>query len=125
MRPSDDPRLQVGHPHCNPDPHAHPGLHIIAFIEALKGSLAVLAASGLELLGPAPLRRWVHALITRFELDPQHGALALFAEKISLGAVHWTAAAVMMYGLLPLFEDWGLWRAAARAWCASLSGTGT
>ena len=56
-----DPR----HPHYNPDPHAHPGLHVIALIEAIKGSLAVLAASGLELLGPAPLRRWVHALITR------------------------------------------------------------
>jgi len=40
-----DPR----HPHYNPDPHAHPGLHVIALIEAIKGSLAVLAASGLEL----------------------------------------------------------------------------
>jgi uncharacterized membrane protein (DUF2068 family) len=109
-----DPR----HPHYNPDPHAHPGLHVIALIEAIKGSLAVLAASGLELLGPAPLRRWVHALITRFELDPQHGALALFAEKISLGAVHWTAAAVMVYGLLHLFEAWGLWR--AKAWASWL-----
>ena len=36
----------------NPDPHAHPGLHVIAVVEAVKGSLALLAASGLELLGP-------------------------------------------------------------------------
>ena len=108
----------AGHPHYNPDPHAHPGLHVIALIEAIKGSLAVLAASGLELLGPAPLQRWVHALITRFQLDPQHGALALFAEKINLGAVHWAAAAVMVYGLLHLFEAWGLWR--AKAWASWL-----
>jgi uncharacterized membrane protein (DUF2068 family) len=110
--------LPEGHPHYNPDPHAQPGLHVIALIEAIKGSLAVLAASGLELLGPAPLQRWVHALITRFELDPQHGALALFAQKINLGAVHWAAAAVMVYGLLHLFEAWGLWR--AKAWASWL-----
>ncbi|MEO6264031.1 MAG: DUF2127 domain-containing protein, partial [Luteimonas sp.] len=85
MRSSNDP----SHPHYNPDPHAHPGLHAVALIEAAKGVLAVLAASGLELLGPAPLQRWVHVLIARFQLDPQHGALALFAQKISPGAVQW------------------------------------
>ena len=47
MRPSDDPSLPIGHPHYNPDPHAHPGLHVIALVEATKGALAVLAASGL------------------------------------------------------------------------------
>jgi uncharacterized membrane protein (DUF2068 family) len=118
MRRSDPMPLPVGHPHYNPDPHAHPGLHVIAIIEAIKGTLAELAASGLELHGPAPQRRWVHALITRFEFDPQHGALALFADQISLGAVHWTAAAVMVYGLLHLFEAWGLWR--AKAWASWL-----
>ena len=41
------------HPHYNPDPHAHPGLHAIAMFEAAKGLLALLAASGLEILGPA------------------------------------------------------------------------
>jgi uncharacterized membrane protein (DUF2068 family) len=118
MRRSDPMPFPAGHPHYNPDPHAHPGLHVIALIEAIKGSPAVLAASGLELLGPAPLQRWVHALITRFELDPQHGALALFAQQISPGAVHWAAAAVMVYGLLHLFEAWGLWR--AKAWASWL-----
>ncbi len=111
-------RLDPSHPHYNPDPHAHPGLHAIAFIEGSKGLLAVLAASGLELLGPAPLRRWVHALIARFQLDPEHGALALFAQKISPGAVHWAAAAVVAYGALHLLEAWGLWR--AKAWASWL-----
>ena len=115
MRPSDDPSLHPGHPHYNPDPHAHPGLHAIALVEGIKGLLAVLAASGLELLGPAPLQRWVHALIARFQLDPQHGALALFARQISPDAVHVAAAVVMAYGFLHLIEAGGLWRAMAWA----------
>jgi uncharacterized membrane protein (DUF2068 family) len=118
MRPSDDPSLHPGHPHYNPDPHAHPGLHAIALVEGIKGLLAVLAASGLELLGPAPLQRWVHALIARFQLDPQHGALALFARQISPDAVHVAAAVVMAYGFLHLIEAWGLWR--AKAWASWL-----
>ena len=118
MRPRLDPRLDPSHPHYNPDPHAHPGLHIIALVEAVKGVLAIIAASGLELLGPAPLQRWVHWLIARFELDPDHGTLALFAQRISPGAVHWAAAAVMAYGVLHLIEAWGLWR--ARVWASWL-----
>jgi uncharacterized membrane protein (DUF2068 family) len=110
--------LEPGHPHYNPDPHAHPGLHVIAIIEAIKGSLAMLAASGLELLGPRPLRGFVHELIERFQLDPQHGALALFAQKISHDAVHVAAAAMFAYGVVHLIEAWGLWR--AKAWASWL-----
>ena len=112
--PLSDPR----HPHYNPDPHAHPGLHVVALVEGTKGALAVLAASGLELLGPTPIRRWVHELIVRFQLDPEHGALALFARQISPDAVHLAAAAVMAYGLLHLLEAWGLWR--AKSWASWL-----
>lgn len=114
MSHSNDPT----HPHYNTDPHAHPGLHVVALVEGCKGALAVLAASGLELLGPAPLRRWVHELIMRFQLDPEHGALPMFAKMISPGAVHWAAVAVMAYGLLHLLEAWGLWR--AKAWASWL-----
>ena len=65
----------------NPDPQAHPGLQAIAVIEAIKGLLALSAASGLELLGPAcRCKRWVHELIARFQLDPDHGALAWLAQ---------------------------------------------
>ena len=111
-------RLDPSHPHYNPDPHAHPGLHVIALVEGVKGVLAVLAASGLAILGPAPLQRWVQVLIARFQLDPDHGVLALFAQKISPVAVHWAAAAVMAYGLLHLLEAWGLWR--AKVWASWL-----
>ena len=110
--------MHPGHPHYDPNPHAHPGLHVIALIEAVKGVLAIIAGSGLVILGPAPLQRWIHVLIARFQLDPEHGALALFAAKISQGAVHLAAAAVVAYGILHLFEAWGLWR--ARVWASWL-----
>jgi uncharacterized membrane protein (DUF2068 family) len=112
------PMPQPGHPHYNPDPHAHPGLHIIALIEAAKGVLAVVAGSGLAILGPAPLQHWVRILIARFELDPEHGALALFAQSINPGAVRWAAAIVTAYGILHLVEAWGLWR--AKVWASWL-----
>ena len=104
--------------HYDPDPHAHPGLHVIAIVEAVKGSLALLAASGLELLGPAPLQRWVHELIARFQLDPSHGATAWLAQAINPGAVHLAAAVAALYGGVHLVEGWGLWR--AKAWASWL-----
>ena len=104
--------------HYNPDPHAHPGLHVIAIVEAVKGSLALLAASGLELIGPAPLQRWIHELIARFQLDPSHGAMAWLAKAINPGAVHLAAAVAALYGIVHLIEGWGLWR--AKAWASWL-----
>jgi uncharacterized membrane protein (DUF2068 family) len=104
--------------HYNPDPHAHPGLHVIAVFEAAKGLLALLAASGLELLGPAPLLRWLHELIARFQLDPNEGALAWLNKVINPDGVHLAAAVVLAYGLLRMLEAWGLWR--AKAWASWL-----
>lgn len=105
------------HPY-NPDPHAHPGLHVIALVEGVKGALALLAASGLELIGPAPLLRWVHALIARFHLDPENGAMAWLSREINPDSVHVAAIAVVVYGVLHLIEGWGLWR--AKAWASWL-----
>ena len=104
--------------HYNPDPHAHPGLHVIAIVEAVKGSLALLAASGLELLGPAPLQRWIAGLITHFQLDPNHGAMAWLAKAINPGSVHLAALVATVYGIVHLVEGWGLWR--AKAWASWL-----
>lgn len=120
MRPGDAAGLHAEHPHphYNPDPHAHPGLHVIALVEAAKGALAVLAASGLELLGPAPLQHFVQLLIARFQLDPDHGAMAWLANAIGPGSVHLAAAAVFFYGALHLLEAWGLWR--AKSWASWL-----
>lgn len=115
--PRDDPR-HPEHPHYNPDPHAHPGLHVIAVVEASKGLLAVLAASGLALIGPTLLQRWIHLLIVRFEFDPEHGTMPWLLGAISPGSVHFAAAAVLFYGIVHLVEAWGLWR--ARSWASWL-----
>ena len=102
----------------NPDPHRHPGLHVIALLEASKAMLALLAATGLEILGPQPLRDGVNALIRRFSLDPDHGTLPSLLNAISPDAVHLAAAAMIGYGLLHLIEAWGLWK--AKAWASWL-----
>lgn len=102
----------------SPDPHAHPGLHVIALLEAVKGTLALLAATGLEILGPLPLQNAVSTMIRRFNLDPEHGALPSLLKTISPDAVHLAAAAMLAYGLLHIVEAWGLWR--AKAWASVL-----
>ena len=107
------------HPHYNPDPHAHPGLHLIAMFEAVKGLLALLAASGLEILGPVPLQRWLHELINRFQLDPHHGAIDWLSRTINPGSVHLAAAIGLGYAILRFVEAWGLWR--VRTWASWLA----
>ncbi|MBN8211783.1 MAG: DUF2127 domain-containing protein [Xanthomonadales bacterium] len=102
----------------DPSPRAHPGLHVIAIIESFKGALALLTASGLEVLGPAPIRAFIHRLIELFQLDAQHSALSVFMRKVNPESVHWAAAVVAAYGLLHLLESWGLWR--AKAWASWL-----
>ena len=102
----------------DPNPRAHPGLRAIAMVEATKGLLAVVTASGLELLGPTPLRNFVHVLIHHFELSTTEGPLAWLAGAISSGAVHATAAIAAVYGLLHVVEAWGLWR--DKAWASWL-----
>jgi len=104
--------------HYNPSPRAHPGLHAIALVEIGKGLLALLAASGLELIGPAPLRRWVWELIRHFQFDPNHGAMAWLVNALSPGGVHLAAAVAALYGVMHVLEGWGLWH--ARAWASWL-----
>ncbi len=102
----------------DPDPHAHPGLHAIALIEGAKGLLALLGASGLELVGRDSLQRWVGLLIARFQFDPDHGPFASLLRSINPESVHLAAAAIALYGVLHLVEAFGLWR--ARAWASWL-----
>jgi uncharacterized membrane protein (DUF2068 family) len=102
----------------NPSPRAHPGLHVIAIIELVKSALALLTASGLEVLGPEPIRNFIHQLIELFQFDAQHSALSVFVQKVNPQSVHWAAAVVGAYGVLHLVEAWGLWR--AKAWASWL-----
>ena len=107
----------------NPDAHAHPGLHVLALFEGLKGVLALVAAASLEVLGPQPLRNLIAGLITRFNLDPHQGTLPSLLNAINPGAVHMAVAVVALYAAWRLVEAWGLWR--ARAWASWLGCVGT
>jgi uncharacterized membrane protein (DUF2068 family) len=109
--------------HYNPAPQAHPGLHVLALFEGLKGFLALIAAASLEVLGPQPLRNLISGLITRFNLDPDHGTLPSLLNAISPGAVHLAVAVVTLYAVWRLIEAWGLWR--AKAWASWLGCVGT
>ena len=100
------------------DPHAHPGLHLIALVEGGKGLLALLGASGLEIVGPDSLQRWVELLINKFQFNPDHGAFAWLLRSINPESLHFTAAAIALYGVLHLVEAFGLSR--ARAWASWL-----
>ena len=119
---SDNLTIEAGappqeHPY-DPDPHAHPGLHAIAIFEAAKGLLALLAASGLEILGPAPLQRWLHELMGLLQLDPKHGAMDWLSNAINPDSVHLVAGIALAYALLRFVEAWGLWR--VRTWASWL-----
>lgn len=103
----------------NPDPQAHPGLAAIALLEAGKAIVAFLAAAGLEISGPAPLRILTNSLILRLGGDPEHGAFSSsLLGLITPDTVHLAAAILAGYGLLRAIEAWGLWR--ARAWASWL-----
>ncbi|WP_305805543.1 DUF2127 domain-containing protein [Stenotrophomonas sp. YIM B06876] len=108
----------------NPDPHAHPGLHVIALLEAAKAVLALVAAAGLEISGPAALRHLVNSLIQRLGSDPEQGPLAMLLKLITPHTVHLGAAVLVAYTLVRLLEAWGLWRAKVWAsWLGCISAT--
>jgi uncharacterized membrane protein (DUF2068 family) len=110
--------------HETPVPQAHTPLRaaraarVIALFELAKGTFAVTAASGLEILGPAPIRRFAHWLIEVFRFDAHHSVLASFTRRIDPESVHLTAAVAAAYGVLRLVEAWGLWR--RRRWASWL-----
>jgi uncharacterized membrane protein (DUF2068 family) len=107
----------------NPVPQAHPGLHVLALFEGLKGLLALIAAASLEVLGPQPLRHLITMLIAKFNLNPVHGTLPSLLDAINPGAVHLAVAVVSLYAVWRLIEAWGLWR--AKAWASWLGCVGT
>jgi uncharacterized membrane protein (DUF2068 family) len=102
----------------DPDPSRHPGLHLIALFEAMKGSLALLSAGGIELLGPAPIRHLIVEMTTRLHLHPDRGPIAHMLAAVNLHVVHLTALMLFGYACLRFIEAWGLWR--ARAWASWL-----
>ena len=108
--------LDAGTP--RPDAERHAGVAAIALMEAGKGVLAVLAAAGLAIAGPAPLRTMVHDALLRVGADPDHGAMAGMVAQINPDAIHLTIGVLLAYAALRALEAWGLWH--HRAWASWL-----
>lgn len=120
---SDAPDTQAGLvPQARTGLRAARAARVIALFELAKGAFALLAASGLELLGPAPIRRFAHWLIEIFRFDAHHSALASFTRRIDPESVHLAAAFAAAYGVLHLVEARGLWR--SRRWASWLGCVG-
>ncbi len=103
---------------ASPGHDGHRGLRAIAALEAAKSLFALLAASGLELLGPAPIRRFLAWLIEVFRFDAHHSAVASVMRHVDPASVHAVALGAAAYGALHLLEAWGLWR--ERLWASWL-----
>lgn len=115
----------AGHPaddrapaHAPPAHHAGRSVRAIAALEAAKSIFALLAASGLEILGPAPIRRFLGWLIEVFRFDAHHSLVASVLKHVEPASVHAVAAGAAAYGALHLLEAWGLWR--QRLWASWL-----
>ena len=109
--------------HYNPDPHAHPGLHLLALFEAGKGLLALIGGASLGVIGPKSIYRFIDGLIRDFHLDPEHGPLPALLRMVSPGAVGLAVGVLLFYAVLHVTEAWGLWR--AKRWASWLGCIGT
>ena len=102
------------------------GLRAVAVFEALKGTLAVLAAGGLLYYIPRDLRHLAVELIGRLHLNPGKSYPNVFIRVLedSSNAQLWTIAAlVVVYALVRFTEAYGLWRERAWGeWLAAVSG---
>lgn len=111
---ADAPEGPVGSPAARHDG----GLRAIAVLEAAKSIFALLASSGLELLGPTPIRHFLGWLIEVFRVDAHHSLVATFMHQVNAESVHLVALGAATYGALHLVEAWGLWR--GRVWASWL-----
>lgn len=62
----------------------------------MKGTLALIAAASLALIGPGPLRRLIDGLISKLDLDPDSGPPPAVLHAIDPAAVHFAAAVLAL-----------------------------
>lgn len=102
------------------------GLRAIAAFEALKGTLALLAAGGLLYFIPRDLHAVVLELVGRLHLNAGRRYPNVFLRVLedTSNAELWAVALlVMLYAALRFTEAYGLWRSRAWAeWLAAVSG---
>ncbi len=103
-------------------PAEHRAIRVVAWFEAFKGLLVLLAATGL----PALLHRDLHALAARLiehaHLNPasKYPSVFLdFAARVQDTRLMWLALGAAVYATVRLVEAYGLYR--ERAWAEVLA----
>lgn len=101
-------------------------LRAVALFEALKGTLALLAAGGLFYFIPRDLSHIAVELVGRLHLNAGKGYPNVFVRVVedTSNAQLWAIAAlVVVYAAVRFTEAYGLWRSRAWAeWLAAASG---
>lgn len=110
-----------------PSPAAPRGaLRAVALIEAFKGAVVLLAASGLLALVHRDLNDLAARLVAHAHLNPAAHYPHIFLDAVSQlqqPRLLWLAAGAALYGAVRLAEAYGLWTDRAWAeWLAALSG---
>jgi uncharacterized membrane protein (DUF2068 family) len=102
------------------------GLKAVAVFEAIKGSLALLAAFGLLAIIPQEAREDAVELVGRLHLNPGKSYPNIFVrlmENAGNAQLWMIAALVVVYALVRFLEAYGLWRSRPWAeWLAAVSG---
>jgi uncharacterized membrane protein (DUF2068 family) len=102
------------------------GLRVVALFEALKGTLALLAAGGLFYSIPRDFRHVAEELVGRLHLNAGKSYPNVFNRIIedTTNAQLWMIGAlVLVYAVVRFSEAYGLWRERRWAeWLAALSG---
>jgi uncharacterized membrane protein (DUF2068 family) len=102
------------------------GVRTIAFFEALKGMLVLVAGCGLLSLVHHDLQAAAERLVRLSHLDPAHHYPRVFIEasaNLDDARLRLLAALALLYAGLRFIEAYGLWRMKAwAAWLAIISG---
>ncbi|MCB1910132.1 MAG: DUF2127 domain-containing protein [Rhodocyclaceae bacterium] len=97
-------------------------IRAVAAIEALKGAVVLLAASGLLSLVHRDLHAMAAALVAHAHLNPAAHYPRIFvdaASHLDSANLRWLALGAAVYALLRLAEAWGLYR--ERGWAELLA----
>lgn len=108
------------------DASSRGAVRAIALVEAVKGLVVLLAASGLLALVHHDLNALAARLVAHAHLNPASRYPHIFLDAVShlqQPRLLWLAAGAAGYSALRLLEAWGLYRGRAWAeWLAALSG---
>ena len=106
--------------------HLSHGLRAVAVFEAIKGSLALLAAFGLLAIIPEEAREDAVELVGRLHLNPGKSYPNIFVrlmENAGDAQLWMIAGLVVVYAVVRFAEAYGLWHSRHWAeWLAAVSG---